>query len=135
MAECAGVRIRRRLVSGPLPLLKAQVNRTTATGRGKEERVRKLIAAMAILAVVFVVGCQDTKKVTEIQGQLDKANQQITDLQTQLTTITAEKDSLSKVITDMAAAKGAAKGGGLQGGTKKSGGGTGGGTLKPPTKK
>ena len=95
--------------------------------------MRKLIAAMAILAVVFVVGCQDTKKVTEIQGQLDKANQQITDLQTQLTTVTAEKESLGKVITDMAAAKG----GTLKGGTKKSGGGTGGGggTLKPPTKK
>jgi hypothetical protein len=115
--------------------LKVQVNRPTATGRGKEEVVRKLIAAVSILAVVFVVGCQDTKKVTEIQGQLDKANQQITDLQTQLTTITAEKDSLAKVIVDMTAAKGAAKGGGLQGGTKKSGGGTGGGALKPPTKK
>ena len=88
---------------------------------------------MAILAVVFVVGCQDTKKVTEIQGQLDKANQQITDLQTQLTTVTAEKESLGKLITDMAVNAGGA----LKGGTKKSGGGTGGGggTLKPPTKK
>ena len=87
---------------------------------------------MAILAVVFVVGCQDTKKVTEIQGQLDKANQQITDLQTQLTTVTAEKESLGKLITDMAVKAG----GSLKGGTKKSGGGTGGGgTLKPPTKK
>lgn len=100
-------------------------------GRGKEEQVRKLIAAMAILAVVFVMGCQDTKKVTEIQGQLDKANQQVVDLQTQLRTVTADNDSLNKLVTAMAVKAG----GTLKGGTGGGGTGGGGGTLKPPTKK
>jgi peptidoglycan hydrolase CwlO-like protein len=88
---------------------------------------------VAILAVAFVVGCQDTKKVTELQGQLDKANLQITELQGQLQKVTAEKDSLAKVITDMQAKQPATKGGGGGGGgSKKTGGG---GNLKPPTKK
>ena len=76
----------------------------------KEEDVRKLIAAAAILAVVFVLGCQDTQKVTELQGQLDKANQQITELTGQLQMVTAEKDSIAKVLMDMQAKKPAAKG-------------------------
>jgi outer membrane murein-binding lipoprotein Lpp len=92
--------------------------------------VRKLIAAAAILAVVFVLGCQDTQKVTELQGQLDKANQQITELTGQLQMVTAEKDSIAKVLVDMQA-KTPAKG--TTPGTKppatKSPG------LKPPTKK
>jgi len=94
--------------------------------------VRKLVAALAVLAVVFVVGCQDTKKVTELQGQIDKANQQITELQTQLQTVTMEKDSLVKVIADMTAAKGAK----LPPATKKTGA-TGGakGGLQAPVKK
>ena len=65
--------------------------------------MRKLIAATAILAVVFVLGCQDTQKVTELQGQLDKANQQITELTGQLQMVTAEKDSIVKVLADMQA--------------------------------
>jgi outer membrane murein-binding lipoprotein Lpp len=73
--------------------------------------VRKLIAAAAILAVVFVMGCQDTKKVSELQGQVDKLNQQITDLQsTVVVKLTAERDSLAKVLADMQA-KYPAKGG------------------------
>ncbi len=90
----------------------------------KEENVRKLIAAAAILAVVLVVGCQDTKKVTELQGQVDKMNQQITDLNGTVAKLTIERDSLGKVVTDLMA-KMPAKGGKT----------TGGGTVKPPTKK
>jgi outer membrane murein-binding lipoprotein Lpp len=90
--------------------------------------VRKLIAAAAILAVVFVMGCQDTKKVSELQGQVDKLNQQITDLQsTVVVKLTAERDSLAKVLADMQAKYP------VKGGTKPPTGG--GGTLKPPTKK
>jgi hypothetical protein len=105
--------------------------RTTARSRGKEEDVRIAVAALALLAVVFVVGCQDTKKVTELQGQLDKANQQLTELQGQLTKVTAEKDSLAKVITDMTAAKGAK----LPPANKKTGATGGTKTLPPPVKK
>jgi len=72
--------------------------------------VKRLIAAAAILAVVLVMGCQDTKKVTELQGQLDKANQQITELTGQLQVITAQKDSIAKVLADMQAKAPAAKG-------------------------
>ena len=72
--------------------------------------MRKLIAAAAILAVVFVLGCQDTQKVTELQGQLDKANQQITELTGQLQMVTAQKDSITKVLVDMQAKAPAAKG-------------------------
>lgn len=95
--------------------------------------MRKLVAALAVLAVAFVMGCQDTKKMTELQGQLDTANQKITELQTQLGTVTAEKDSLGKLVTEMAAKLAPKTGGTKTGGTKT--GGTGGGTLKPPTKK
>ena len=89
--------------------------------------MRKLIAAAAVLAVVFVLGCQDTQKVTELQGQLDKANQQITELTGQLQMVTAEKDSIAKALADMQAKAPAAK----TPITK----GTGGGTTKKPIKK
>jgi outer membrane murein-binding lipoprotein Lpp len=89
--------------------------------------VRKLIAAAAILAVVFVLGCQDTQKVTELQGQLDKANQQITELTGQLQMVTAEKDSIAKVLADMQAKAPAAKSVTKPPVSK--------GTVKPPTKK
>jgi outer membrane murein-binding lipoprotein Lpp len=65
--------------------------------------VRKLIAAAAILAVVFVLGCQDTKKVTELQGQVDKLTQQVTDLNGQVAKVTAERDSVVKLVTDLQA--------------------------------
>ncbi|MBN2465339.1 hypothetical protein JXD38_06920 [candidate division WOR-3 bacterium] len=91
--------------------------------------MRKLIAAAAILAVVFVIGCQDTQKVSELQGQVDRLNQQITDLQsTVVVKLTAERDSLAKVLADLQA-KYPAKGGTT---TPPAGGG---GTVKPPTKK
>ena len=89
--------------------------------------MRRLIVAAAILAVVFVLGCQGTQQVTELQGQLDKANQQITELTGQLQMVTAEKDSIAKVLMDMQAKKPAAK----TPITK----GTGGGTTKTPIKK
>jgi len=97
----------------------------------KEESMKRLIAAMAILAVVFVMGCQDTKKVTELQGQVDKYMQQITELEGQVGTLTMERDSLQNVVTEMAAKVPAAKGGST-GGTKPP---TAKGGLKPPTKK
>ena len=65
--------------------------------------MRRLIAAAAILAVVFVVGCQDTKKVTELQGTIDKQVQQITDLTGQVAKLTAEKDSIAKVVVELQA--------------------------------
>jgi outer membrane murein-binding lipoprotein Lpp len=90
--------------------------------------VRKLIVTAAILAVVFVLGCQDTQKVTELQGQVDKMTQQITDLNGQVATLTAERDSLGKVVTDMMAKMPAAKG------TKTVPKPPAKGGLKPPTK-
>ena len=80
--------------------------------------MRRLIVAAAILAVVFVIGCQDTKKVSELQGQVDKLNQQIADLQsTVVVKLTAERDSLAKVLADLQA-KYPPKGGTTPGGTK-----------------
>ena len=94
--------------------------------------MRKLIAAAAILAVVFVVGCQDTKKVSELQGQVDKLNQQITELQsTVVAKLTVERDSLAKVLADLQA-KYAPKGGTVKPPAGKGGGGS---TVKPPTHK
>lgn len=91
--------------------------------------MKRLIAAAAILAVVFVIGCQDTQKVTELQGQVDKLNQQITEMQTVVVAqLTAERDSLAKLVVDLQAKMPA------KGGTTKPPTG-GGGTLKPPTKK
>lgn len=78
--------------------------------------MRKLIAAAAILAVVFVVGCQDTKKVTELQGTIDKQVQQITDLTGQVAKITAEKDSLAKLVVELQAKMPGAKKPGRTGG-------------------
>ena len=98
--------------------------------------MRKLIAAAAILAVVFVLGCQDTKKVTELQGKVDTMTQQITDMTGQVAKITAERDSLNKVVVDLMAKLPPVKGGTMTGGTKPPvSKGTGGGTVKPPTKK
>jgi outer membrane murein-binding lipoprotein Lpp len=77
----------------------------------KEEDVRKLIAAAAILAVVFVIGCQDTKKVTELQGKVDTMTQQITDMTGQVAKLTAERDSLVRVVSDLTAKLPPAKGG------------------------
>jgi len=92
--------------------------------------VRRLIVAAAILAVVFVIGCQDTQKVTELQGQVDKLNQQITDMESQVVAkLTAERDSLAKLVAEYQA-KYPAKG--TTPGTKPP---TGKSTLKPPTKK
>ena len=93
--------------------------------------MRKLIAAAAILAVVFVIGCQDTKKVTELQGSVDKLTQQVTDMTGQVAKLTAERDSLGKVVTDLMAKIPQPKGGTKPAVSK----GTGGGTVKPPTKK
>jgi outer membrane murein-binding lipoprotein Lpp len=93
--------------------------------------VRRLIAAAAILAVVFVLGCQDTKKVTELQGKVDTMTQQITDMTGQVAKLTAERDSLVKVVTDLMAKMPPAKVGKTtptQPSAKKGG-------LKPPTKK
>ncbi|GEM_PF-1201610 len=92
--------------------------------------MRKLIAAAVLLAVVFVLGCQDTQKVTELQGQVDKMQQQITEMTDQVAKLTAERDSLVKVVADMAAKMPPAKGGAV-----KPPAGGGGGTVKPPTKK
>lgn len=91
--------------------------------------MRKLIAAAALLAVVFVLGCQDTQKVTELQGTVDKLTQQVTDLNAQVTTLTAERDSVVKLVTDLQAKLPAPKGGVVK---PPAGGG---GAVKPPTKK
>lgn len=90
--------------------------------------MRKLIAAAAILAVVFVLGCQDTQKVTELQGKVDTMTQQITDMTGQVAKLTAERDSLAKVVTDMMAKTPAAKGTKTVTKPPVTGG------LKPPTK-
>lgn len=90
--------------------------------------MKRVIAAAAILALVLVVGCQDTKKVTELQGQVDTQNQQITELQGQVQTLTAERDSLQQVITEMSAKTPAKGGTGTKPPTNKGG-------LKPPTQK
>ena len=91
--------------------------------------MRRLIAALAILAVVFVIGCQDTKKVTELQGQVDKLTQQITEMENQVVVkLTAERDSLQKIVTDFVA-----KGGKIT--TPGTGGKTGGTTTPPPSGK
>jgi len=94
--------------------------------------VRKLIAAAALLAVVFVVGCQDTKKVTELQGTVDKMTQQITDLTGQVAKLTATNDSLTKAMTDSMAKMHPVKAGKTMGaptGTKTGGTAP---TSKPP---
>jgi len=91
--------------------------------------VKKLIAAAAILAVVFVLGCQDTKKVTELQGQVDKLTQQVNDAGAQVAKLTTERDSLAKVVTDMMAKLPQPKAGKTVTPAPAKGG------LKPPTKK
>jgi len=96
--------------------------------------VKKLLAATVILAVVFVLGCQDTKKVTELQGQVDKMTQQIADMTGQVAKLTAERDSLAKLVTDLQAKLPPPKGA-ATGGTKPAAPKPGGGPVKPPTKK
>ncbi len=71
--------------------------------RQKEEDVKKILAAVALIAMVALVGCQDTKKVTELQGQLDQSTQKLTEMEGQVTQLTAEKDSLMQVIINLTA--------------------------------
>lgn len=85
--------------------------------------MKKILAAVALVAIVALVGCQDTKKVTELQGQLDQANQKLTELETNVQTLTAERDSLQTVIGDMMA-KTPAKPPRTGSGTKQPGGTT-----------
>lgn len=67
--------------------------------------MRRVLAAVAVVAILFAIGCQDTKKLTALQGQVDQQQQQITQLTSQVGMLTAERDSLQKVLTDMAAKK------------------------------
>jgi cell division protein FtsB len=68
--------------------------------------------------------------VTELQGTVDKLTQQVTDLNAQVATLTAERDSVVKLVTDLQAKLPQPKGG-----AAKPPAGGGGGTVKPPTKK
>lgn len=70
--------------------------------------MKKVLTAVTLVAIVALIGCQDTKKVTELQGQLDQANQKLTEMEGQVAKLTAERDSLAGVIKEMEAKKPAA---------------------------
>ena len=66
--------------------------------------MRKALATFAVIALLFVVaGCPGASKVKDLQAQVAAQQQQITDMQGQVQKLTMERDSLAKVITDMAA--------------------------------
>ena len=60
--------------------------------------MKKLFPLALLASVLLVAGCQDTKKVAELQKQVNKLTQQVADL-------TAERDSLNEVITRILARK------------------------------
>jgi len=123
----------RRIVACRVQRGTGQARREKLSRKKEEEDVRKLVAAVAILAVVFMVGCQDTKKVTELQGTVDTQMQKITELEGQVQKLTVERDSLAKVIIDMTAKTGGKTTGKTTG--KATGGQTGGGgTGTKPTR-
>lgn len=79
--------------------------------------MKKAMAAAAALALLLVVGCQ-VGNVKELEDKIAEQTQKITELEGQVQMLTAEKDSLVKVIAEMEAKKsGTAKtpaGGGTQ---------------------
>jgi outer membrane murein-binding lipoprotein Lpp len=67
--------------------------------------MKKLFPIALLASMLLVAGCHDTKKVTQLQEQVDKLTLQVTDLTDQVAKLTAERDSLSKVITRLIARK------------------------------
>jgi len=85
-----------------------------------------VLAAVAVLSLLFVIGCPQGTKTAELEAQVQQQQETITGMETQIQTLTAERDSLMKVITEMQA----------KGGTQKTPGtgGSTGGTQPPPGK-
>jgi len=67
--------------------------------------VKKLFPLALLASMLLVNGCQDTKKVTQLQEKVDKLTLQVSDLNDHVAKLTAERDSLNKVITRILARK------------------------------
>lgn len=96
----------------------------------------KALTAIAVVTLLFVVGCPGGQKTADLQAQVEKQEQQITQLQSQVNQLTMERDSLQMLVDELSAGKGtkATPGApGEEGKKSKTGGTT--GKLKPPTKR
>ncbi len=101
---------------------------------GKEDIVRRVLAAFAVIALLFVVaGCPGAQKIKDLESQVATQQQKITELEGQVAKLTAERDSLQKVVTELEAKATGGKTPGKTPGTTP--GGTKPGGLKPPTQK
>ena len=84
--------------------------------------MKKTLAVLAVLSLLFVIGCPQGTKTAELQAQVQQQQDSILVLEKQVQTLTAGRDSLMKVIAEMQGT----------GGTQKTPGT--GGTTPPPGK-
>ena len=98
----------------------------------KEEVVRKALTAVAVLSLLFVIGCPMGGDTAALDEKIENQTEKITELEGTIEGLTAEKDSLMKVIEEMGAKSGGSSGGSKPPRTGGSGGGQTGGGGKPP---
>jgi outer membrane murein-binding lipoprotein Lpp len=93
--------------------------------------VKKAAVGLAVVALLFVVaGCPGQQKVADLEKQVADHQMKITELEGQVQTLTVARDSLQKLVTEMAQpeqGKPPRKGSG-----GSTGGGTGGGETGKP---
>ena len=68
--------------------------------------MRKLVAGFAVAALLLVVtGCTNPQQIADLQKQVADAQMQVTELEGTMQRLTAERDSLQTVVTELLAKK------------------------------
>lgn len=85
--------------------------------------MRKAAVALSVIALLFVVaGCPGQQKVADLEKQVADQQMKLTELEGQVQKLTAERDSLAKLVTEMEQTKPGRKAvGGSTGGGEPSG--------------
>jgi outer membrane murein-binding lipoprotein Lpp len=67
----------------------------------KEEAMRLMAAsALAVALVILVAGCPGGQKVSDLEAQVQDAQQKIAELEGMVQTLTMERDSLQKLVDE-----------------------------------
>ncbi len=95
--------------------------------------MRKAAVALSVIALLFVVaGCPGQQKVADLEKQVSDQQMKLTELEGQVQKLTAERDSLAKLVAELQEPAGKKPGQtGRSGGTGGTGGTGGGQSGKP----
>lgn len=64
--------------------------------------MRKAAVALSVIALLFVVaGCPGQQKVADLEKQVSDQQMKLTELEGQVQKLTAERDSLAKLVTEL----------------------------------